>query len=153
MNNRVKLLAVASIGGHWVQLLRIVNPANTELDITYLSTHSKCATMVDGQKFYAIADFSRWDFYKLVPSFFRALHIIRKEGPSVVISTGAAPGLVVLFAARLLGKKTVWVDSIANVQKLSLSGTIASKFVNQTYTQWESLRSEKILYAGNVLNQ
>lgn len=153
MINKVKLLAAASIGGHWVQLLRIVNPNNVDLEITYLSTHPKCATMVEGRKFYTISDFNRWNFYKMFPEFFRVLNIIRKESPNVVISTGAAPGLIVLLAARLLGKKTIWIDSIANVQHLSLSGRIASKFVSQTYTQWESLKSEKIRYAGNVLNQ
>ncbi|RDC54273.1 oligosaccharide biosynthesis protein Alg14 [Pedobacter chinensis] len=153
MGNKVKLLAVASIGGHWVQLLRIVSPDNAEISVTYLSTHPKCAIMVEGQKFYAITDFSRWNFYKLIPTFFKALKIIQKERPNIVVSTGAAPGLVVLLAAKLLGKKTVWIDSIANVQHLSLSGNIASRFVTRTFTQWESLKTHKILYAGNVLEQ
>jgi UDP-N-acetylglucosamine:LPS N-acetylglucosamine transferase len=153
MENKVKLLAVASIGGHWIQLLRIINPNNAEVSVTYLSTHPKCEVMVEGQKFYTISDFSRWNFYKLIPAFFRALKIIQKERPTIVVSTGAAPGLVVLLAAKFLGKKTVWIDSIANVQHLSLSGNIASKFVSQTFTQWESLKTPKILYAGNVLEQ
>jgi UDP-N-acetylglucosamine:LPS N-acetylglucosamine transferase len=147
----VKILAVASIGGHWMQLLRIVNPAYFDIDtVVYLSTHPKCATMVEEHRCYTIVDFSRWDFYKLFPAFFQALKIIRSENPNIVISTGAAPGLIALLAAKLLRKKTIWIDSIANVQGLSFSGKIASKFVTKTYTQWEELATPKILYAGNV---
>ncbi|MDR0614395.1 MAG: hypothetical protein LBF82_00250 [Lactobacillales bacterium] len=148
-----KLLAVASIGGHWMQLLRIVSPANSEFEIIYLSTHPKCATMVEGHKFYTMTDFSRWDFHKLFRVFFQAAKIIWKEKPDIVITTGAAPGMIALFVAKLFGKRTIWVDSIANVEKLSLSGKIASKFAAKTYTQWESLATPRILYAGNVFEQ
>lgn len=147
---KIKILAAASIGGHWIQLLRITGAMDNETDIIYLSTHSKCATMVTGHTFYQLKDFSRWDFYKLVPAFFSALRLIRKESPDVVISTGAAPGLICLFAAKILGKKTVWIDSIANVQHLSFSGRIASIFVSRTYTQWKNLSGKHIYFAGNI---
>jgi hypothetical protein len=149
--NPFKLLAVASIGGHWIQLLRIIPPSTPEFGIIYLSTHPKCATMVEGRPYYTITDFNRWDFYKLIPVFFQALRIIRKENPDLVVTTGAAPGLIALLAAKLLGKKTIWIDSIANAQHLSFSGRIASKFVSQIYTQWEMLATSDIIYAGNVL--
>jgi UDP-N-acetylglucosamine:LPS N-acetylglucosamine transferase len=145
-----KLLAVASTGGHWIQLLRIVSPLNTELETVYLSTHPKCATMVENHKFYTMTDFSRWDCYKLIYVFFQAIKIIRKERPDIVVTTGAAPGMITLFAAKLFNKKTIWIDSIANVKHLSFSGKIASKFAAKTYTQWEALATSKILYAGNV---
>lgn len=106
--------------------------------------------MVQGHTFYQIKDFSRWDFYKLIPEFFHTLQIIRKENPSAVISTGAAPGLITLLAAKILRKKTIWIDSIANVKHLSFSGKIASKFVSRIYTQWEDLATDDILYAGNI---
>lgn len=147
-----KIIAVASIGGHWIQLLRIARSLEQEgFEIVYLSTHPRCATMIEGHKFYQITDFSRWNFYKLFPALFRDLKILLKESPSVVISTGAAPGLICLLVGRLLGKHTIWVDSIANVQHLSFSGKIASKFVSRIYTQWNSNSNRHIHYVGNVL--
>lgn len=150
MEKKIKICAVASIGGHWVQLLRIARPLEKDFNIIYLSTHSKCATMVEGHKFYRIKDFSRWDCYKLVPEFFHTLRILRKESPDAVISTGAAPGLITLFAAKLLGIKTIWIDSIANAEHISFSGRIASRFVSRIYTQWEDLAGNKVIYAGNI---
>jgi len=151
-DKKTKILAIASIGGHWKQLLRIVSPAFTDGETVYISTHPKCATMVEGHRYYTISDFSRWNFYKVVPVFFQALKILRKENPNAVITIGAAPGLITLFAAKLLKIKTFWIDSVANVQCLSLSGKIASKFATQTYTQWADLSTDKILYAGNIFD-
>ncbi|MCD8290239.1 MAG: oligosaccharide biosynthesis protein Alg14 [Prevotella sp.] len=146
-----KILAVASIGGHWVQLLRIAKGLEDNCEVVYMSTHEKCATMVEGHRFYKLQDFSRWDAYKLFPAFFNAIKFVWKEKPDVVITTGAAPGLVVLFAAKCCGKRTIWVDSIANVNHLSLCGRIASHFASRIYTQWKELGNEKILSTGNVL--
>ncbi|WP_072542381.1 glycosyltransferase family protein [Bacteroides mediterraneensis] len=146
-----KILAVASIGGHWVQLLRIMKGLENKYEISYLSTHEKCATMVPNHTFHKLLEFSRWNWYKLFPAFFHDLKLIRQEKPDVIITTGAAPGLIVLFAAFCLRKKTIWVDSIANVNHLSLCGRVASKFATHTYTQWKELETEKVQFMGNVI--
>ncbi len=146
-----KIFAVASIGGHWIQLLRIAKKLEDDYDVVYLCTHPKCQKMVEGQKFYLIKDFSRWDAWKMVPSFFRLFVITLKEQPSAIITTGAAPGLICLLAGKMLCKKTLWIDSIANVQELSASGRIASLFASKTYTQWKDLATSRIKFAGNIL--
>ena len=150
MRKKLKVFAVASIGGHWVQLLRIAKALEKEFDVVYMSTHEKCATMVEGRVYYSMNDFSRWDFYKMFPELLHSIYIICKEKPSVVITTGAAPGLVCLFAAKICGIRTVWIDSIANVEHISFSGRIASKFASRIYTQWPSLAGNKVIFAGNI---
>jgi UDP-N-acetylglucosamine:LPS N-acetylglucosamine transferase len=70
--------------------------------------------------------------------------------PAAVITTGAAPGLVALFAAKLCGVKTIWIDSVANVEHLSASGRVARKFADRVYTQWENLSTDNIYYKGNI---
>lgn len=146
-----KVFAVASIGGHWIQLLRIAKPMEEKYEMVYLCTHPKCETMVEGNKFHLISDYSRWDAWKMIPSFFQLLRIVRKEKPDAIITTGAAPGLMCLLAGKILGRKTIWLDSIANVQHLSASGRIAAKFATRVYTQWKDLATDKIVFAGNIL--
>ena len=153
MRKKLKVFAVASIGGHWVQLLRIAKALEKEFDVVYMSTHEKCATMVEGRVYYSMNDFSRWDFYKMFPELLHSIYIICKEKPSIVITTGAAPGLVCLFAAKICGIRTVWIDSIANVEHISFSGRIASKFASRIYTQWPSLAGNKVIFAGNNVNR
>lgn len=144
-------MAVASFGGHWVQLLRITRGLSDQFDITYCSTNPACATMTANSDFFSIKNFSRWDAYKIVPVFVKLfLHFLRHR-PDAVISTGAAPGLAALLAAKALFIKTIWIDSIANVEKLSFSGRVARAFASRTYTQWETLKNKRTFYAGNVL--
>ncbi|MBO4718390.1 MAG: oligosaccharide biosynthesis protein Alg14 [Prevotella sp.] len=146
-----KVMAVASIGGHWIQLLRIARPMEEKYEMVYVSNHPKCATMVEGQKFYQTADFNRSNAWKLIPSFFKAVRLLWREKPDAIITTGAAPGLVFLLVGKLFGKKTIWIDSIANAEQLSASGRIASRFASRTYTQWEDLANDRIFYSGNIL--
>ena len=145
-----KVMAVASIGGHWIQLLRIARPMEGHYEMVYVSTHPKCAIMVEGQKYCLTTDFSRSDAWKLVSAFLKAIKTIRKEKPDAIITTGAAPGLVYLLAGKLFGRKTIWIDSIANVNRLSLSGRIAALFVSRVYTQWQHLATAKIHYSGDI---
>ena len=53
-----KILAVASIGGHWVQLLRITHPLEERYEVVYMSTHPKCKSMVGNCRFHTMMDFS-----------------------------------------------------------------------------------------------
>ena len=146
-----KIFAVASLGGHWKQLLRITRPLEENFEVVYASTHPKCVTMIDeGASFYVIRDFSRKDVWRMLPAFFQLFRVLRHEHPDAVLTTGAAPGLVCILAAWLLRYKTIWVDSIANAAHLSASGRIACRFASRIYTQWPDLANERIKYAGTV---
>lgn len=147
-----KILAVASIGGHWIQLRRITAGLEQRFDVVYCSTHEKCALQVPGRSFVRTNDFSRWDIYKMPGVLFQLIKVLRVERPAAVITTGAAPGLMALLAAKLVGGiRTVWIDSVANAEHLSASGRVAVRIADRVYTQWEHLADgRKILYAGNI---
>lgn len=145
-----KVIAVASLGGHWIQLLRIAKPLGQRYDITYMSTHEKCRTMVDGQKFYKISDFNRRNAWKMLAAVFKCLFVLLLVRPSAVVTTGAAPGLLVLILARLFCAKTIWIDSVANVKTLSACGHLARFFAKHVYTQWPDLASDNVDFVGNI---
>lgn len=82
----------------------------------------------------------------------KAFGLLLKLRPDVVISTGAAPGLFCVLFGRLFGAKTLWIDSVANAEKLSLSGRMASRIAHECLTQWEHLAAESgPRYRGAVL--
>lgn len=145
-----KILAVASIGGHWVQLLRIAKPLERNYEVVYMSTHPKCKSMVGNHNFHTIMDFSRWNAWKMVPASFNILFFLLKEHPDAIITTGAAPGLLSIILGRMIGIKTIWIDSVANVQTMSGCGKLARKFANYVYTQWPGLATAQVHYVGNI---
>lgn len=148
-----RVLAVASFGGHWIQLLRISQPLEQRYNIVYMSTHSKCNTMINNNLFFSLPDFNRSNVWKMIYAIFKVLYVLLKTRPHVVITTGAAPGLLTIVLARILRIKTIWIDSIANVKQLSTCGQLACKFAQHVYTQWPDLSDSKVKYKGNVFGE
>ncbi len=147
-----KVLAVASGGGHWIQLLRL-SPAFEGLDVAYVTLRRDYATDVPGRRFYVVPDVTRWDRFKLVLLALKIIRILIIERPQVVVTTGSAPGFVTLALARvLLRSKTVWIDSIANCERISSSGLQARRVSDVWLTQWPHLQHDNgPQYWGAVL--
>ncbi|MCL6216761.1 hypothetical protein [Zunongwangia pacifica] len=146
----MKVLAIASVGGHWIQLLRLI-PAFKGSEVVFVSTKQSFGKMVSNEKFYAIADGNRSDKKGLFKAIMQLRKIFLLEKPNVVITTGAAPGLMAIFIGKLFKAKTIWVDSIANCEELSMSCKIAKKVADHVYTQWPHLADDKVKFKGNVL--
>jgi len=146
----VNVFAIASIGGHWIQLLRLM-PLFRENNVSFISTKSSLKETVEGHQYYQVPDANRNNKVNLIKCCLSIGARIVISRPKVIVTTGAAPGLFGIFIGKILGVKTIWIDSIANVEKLSLSGKIAAKFADRVYTQWEHLATPKIVYAGNIL--
>jgi exopolysaccharide biosynthesis glucuronosyltransferase PssD len=140
---RRRVIAIASGGGHWIQLQRL-KPALADFDVTYVSVYPDYAEDIPGERFYAVSDVTRMSILKLmvlVPQFMR---IMLRERPDVVITTGSAPGLVGLAVAKLItGARTVWIDSIANCERMSSSGKHARYVADEWLTQWPQLSTPK----------
>lgn len=149
-SDRQRVLAVASGGGHWVQLRRLA-PAFDDQDVAYLTTAPGYRSEVAGARFYTVRDANRWDKLAVVRCALTVLRVLLRERPTVVISTGAAPGYLAIRMAKLMGARTVWVDSVANVDELSLSGRMASATADLCLTQWPHLEGGHVRYLGAVL--
>jgi UDP-N-acetylglucosamine:LPS N-acetylglucosamine transferase len=148
--NRQRVLAVASSGGHWVQLRRLA-PAFEDHDVAYLTTDPAHRAEVGRARFYSVNDANRWDKLAVVRCALKILRVLLRERPSVVVSTGAAPGYLAIRCARLMGARTVWIDSVANVEELSMSGRMASTTTDLCLTQWPHLAGGPVQYLGAVL--
>jgi UDP-N-acetylglucosamine:LPS N-acetylglucosamine transferase len=149
--NHEKVLAVASSGGHWVQLRRVV-PAFAESEVVYVTVIDSYRSQVPENKFYSVHDATRWNKLGLILLALQLAWIMVKEKPDVVISTGAAPGYFAILLGRLFGAKTIWIDSMANIEELSMSGSRVGRYADLWLTQWPHLaRSEGPHYAGGVL--
>ena len=133
-----QILAVASEGGHWIQLRRL-QPVFDGHRMTYASTQSSYRNDVGDAGFYRVPNASRWNKVGLILLALRMLWILIRVRPEVVISTGAAPGYFALRFGKMLGARTVWVDSLANAEEMSLSGRRVRRFADLWLTQWEHL--------------
>ncbi len=133
-----RVLATSSGGGHWVQLLRL-SDAFAGCDVVYATVSAGYRQDVPDARFHVIPDATRWDKLKLVRLLLRLIWVLVRERPDVVVTTGAAPGYLAVVLGRVLGARTVWIDSIANVEEMSMSGQRARSHADLWLTQWPHL--------------
>jgi UDP-N-acetylglucosamine:LPS N-acetylglucosamine transferase len=147
-----KIVAISSGGGHWVQLLRM-RPAFEGGDVVFATVDSSYSTDVPDCEFRRICDGNMSQKLRLLRCAASVLFLLLVERPDVVISTGAAPGYFAIRFGKLMRMKTVWVDSIANADELSLSGKKAGDFADLWLTQWPHLAQEGgPTFIGNVIH-
>jgi UDP-N-acetylglucosamine:LPS N-acetylglucosamine transferase len=104
-------------------------------------------------KVYVVGECNRQHPIRVVQVLMQCIRIVFKERPDVVISTGAAAGCMVCVIGKLLGAKVIWVDSIANIDRLSLSGRIVRPFADLFLTQWPDIANKykNVEYAGAII--
>ncbi len=147
----IRVLAVSSGGGHWTELLRMA-PAFDACKVTYVSVEHSYRSQVEGSKFKVVCDATRWNKFKLGIMLMQIAWIVLTSRPDVIISTGAAPGYFAIRLGKMLGARTIWVDSIANIDQLSGSGEWIGKYTDLWLTQWEHLaKPDGPKYCGSVL--
>ncbi len=152
----MKICAGASAGGHMNQLLRLLNHADTWPDYPafYVTTLPEVVVKLEEKgPVYVIGEYNRHHPFLAVRSLIRCFKIALKERPDVVITTGSMPLALFCFACKLLRAKVIWIDSIANIEKFSMSGRFVRRFADLFLTQWPDLagKDKKARYVGAIL--
>jgi UDP-N-acetylglucosamine:LPS N-acetylglucosamine transferase len=147
-----RLLLVASSGGHWIQLSRL-SPAFEGHDALYVTTLNGIKAPSGNRPVKVVSDASRSKPLVLAWLLLQLIWIFLRFRPHVIISTGAAPGFIALRLGRMLGSHTIWIDSLANSEELSLSGKMAESCADLWLTQWEHLAGSppRLKTYGSVL--
>ncbi|MAM86230.1 MAG: hypothetical protein CME36_02845 [unclassified Hahellaceae] len=161
----LRVLLIASSGGHWKQIRRL-QPAFESEQLYFACTDASYEETVGGRPFFSVPEGSLASKTQLVLQALSVLRVLLVVRPQLVVTTGAAPGFFALFFARVLlhpisrlfGRrpvKTVWVDSIANVDELSVSGRQVARYADVHLTQWphlaDSVAPGKPGFSGAVL--
>ena len=136
-----RMLAVASGGGHWIQLLRL-RPAFAGINVTYATVDATSRGDVEPAPFYRIPDANRSQKLKLVVLLIRLAWVLLRVRPQAIVTTGAAPGYLAIRIGKMLGAKTLFLDSMANAERLSLSANLAERHADLLLTQWPHLAKQ-----------
>ncbi|WP_245395447.1 PssD/Cps14F family polysaccharide biosynthesis glycosyltransferase [Anthocerotibacter panamensis] len=85
-------------------------------------------------------------------NFLSAFAILRQSRPDLILSTGASLAVPFLFAGKVLGIKTIYIESISRASDLSMTGKLVYNLVDEFYVQWPECteRYPKAQYQGIV---
>ena len=147
---KIRVVAISSRGGHWIQLLRL-RDAFSDQDVTYITTVPEYRSMVGDSDFRIVTEASRKTKFRMILMALQVLWILIRVRPSAIVTTGAAPGFIAVWLGRRLGIRTLWGDSIANADEMSMSGKLAMQHADTVLTQWEHLSSDHVQFHGAVV--
>jgi UDP-N-acetylglucosamine:LPS N-acetylglucosamine transferase len=138
-----------------------LRPSWAGLKVTYVTTDPGLKDLLEQDAadmgdeiagFHAVVDANLNAKVQLLRQLLQLVGVFRRCRPDVVITTGAAPGYFAVRLGRLFGARTIWIDSIANADELSLSGKRLKNHADVWLTQWEHLeRPEGPVYLGSVI--
>ncbi|SFJ56227.1 hypothetical protein [Celeribacter neptunius] len=156
-NERPKVLAVSSGGGHWSELRRL-RPSWEGARVSYVVTDVAYKADLDSDpaetdyRFFTVRDANATHRIRLLQLALKMFLVVLRVRPDVVISTGAAPGYFAIRFGKMLGARTIWVDSIANAEEMSVSANLSRKHCDLWLSQWPHLAKETgAEYAGAVM--
>ena len=149
----LKICLAASGGGHLTELLELSDSWKGH-DTFFVTTVPVVRDNLQATgNVYVVGECNRQYPIRVLKVFIKCIRIAFRERPNVVISTGAAAGCMICFLAKLLGAKIIWIDSITNVERISLSGRMVRYIADLFLVQWSELTSKyrNVEYAGTLI--
>jgi UDP-N-acetylglucosamine:LPS N-acetylglucosamine transferase len=148
-----KMCLAVSAGGHASQLLKLEPCWEGRECFSVTTSRAVEEQLARFGRVYVVSESNRTRPLTTLRVLVSCVRIILRERPDFVISTGAAVGCIAGFVAKLVGAKIIWVDSIANVDKLSLSARLIRPFADLILTQWPdvALKYKAVEYVGHVV--
>jgi UDP-N-acetylglucosamine:LPS N-acetylglucosamine transferase len=151
MKEKKTILAISSGGGHWKQLMKIQS-AFKDHNTIYATVDKGSQKDLTHSTLYTLPDANRNSLVAIAHLAIKLTWILLMTRPNVVVTTGAAPGYFAIRLGKLLGAKTIFIDSIANANQLSMSASLAVPHADITLSQWQEVAQENgIQYWGAVL--
>ena len=146
----MKICLVCSHGGHLTEMLEL-SEAFGGHDVFYITYESeRTSALVRAYRFQNFTK-DRLSLLTFVP---RAFKILLKERPQVIVSTGAELAIPIFYLSKLLGIKTVFVESCCRVVSTSLTGRFVYPVADVFLVQWPSLLGRygpRARYRGSLL--
>lgn len=161
-----KLLIHLGMGGHTSQILRLVDMlgSNNQKDYKYeyLIGHddqisakkikfsgkiyrSKNPRLMKDKSLLKVS-------LNMIPTTIQALKILRRSRPYAVVSAGPSSAIPLFWLAKLMGIKTIFVESWVRVHHQSQTGKLVYPVSDLFFVQWKSMKKvyPKAVYAGRL---
>ena len=152
------VLYILGSGGHTNQMIELSKDLKNKINYFYVIQEddvlSKKKILYPG-KVIKVKRPRMWDesfIYNLrvIPLFFKALKIIKKNKIDVIISSGPGVSIPFFYAGKLLSKKLIFIESWSRVSTKSISGRFIYPISDLFFVQWkENLKNyPKAIYRG-----
>ena len=157
-HRNIRLVVGASAGGHANELELLLHaakgawPVEPEAFVTTMQITADGFAR-HGRPVHVIGEADRRKPIEAVGVLFRTLILAIKVRPTVVVTTGSMPLAVFCIWSKRLGARIVWIDSVAQIDHMSVSGQIMRRVADLCLVQWPDLvgKYSGVEYSGELL--
>jgi len=147
------ICVACSPGGHMIQAKRFEEAYRDYRHFFFTFRGAVAEDLRKTEVVYAIPNVVRQNPLSWLTGVLLSFVIACKTRPDVVLTTGA--GVVVFFCvfAKLLGAKLVYIESVANIKRPTLTARILYPFADLFLVQWPGLLEyfPRAKYPGRLL--
>jgi beta-1,4-N-acetylglucosaminyltransferase len=149
----MKICLVCSHGGHFTETMQIMDAfaGHTIFFATYHSAREAEVSRLAPSYFTDNIGTSLWRMFR---SIFWALKILLHERPDVILSLGAEIAIPFFYLGKLLGIRTIFIESWCRVEDLSKTARLVYPVADVFLVQWPQLLKvcgPKARYEGAVI--
>jgi beta-1,4-N-acetylglucosaminyltransferase len=148
----MKLALVCSHGGHLTQMQMLWPAFEGHECILICYRCRRTEALVLGSRTHLLDDIGT-NVVRMAKAFAQAACILLRERPNVILSTGAEIAIPFLWVGKLLGAKTVYIESWSRVRTRSGTGPLVYPVADLFLVQWPALLGlygPKARYEGGV---
>lgn len=141
-----KVMFISSTGGHLSEMLMLKKMFEkydymiiTENTPTNVNLKNKYGKDKVGYLIYGTPKHKFKYFFKLIANCFKSLYYYIKFRPGYIITTGAHTAGPMCCIGKIFGSKIIFIESFANSETKTKTGSIIYKFADLFIVQWESM--------------
>ena len=148
----MKVCLVGSSGGHLTHLY-MLKPFWQNKDRFWVTFDKEDArSKLKGEKMYGCHYPTNRNLKNLIRNTFCALKVLKKERPSVIISSGAAVAVPFFYIGKLMGAKLVYIEVFDRIDKPTMTGKLVYPIVDKFIVQWDEQKKvyPKAINLGSI---
>lgn len=139
-SKKLKICLVGSSGGHLTHLY-MLKPFWKDKERFWATFDKEDArSLLKGEKIYPVYYPSNRSIKALMINTIRAIKILRKERPNLIISSGAAPAIPFFWIGKFMGAKTIYVEVVDRIDKSTIAGKLCHPVADKFIVEWEEMK-------------
>ena len=136
----MKVCLVGSSGGHLTHL-HMLKPFWKDVDRFWVTFDKEDArSLLEREKMYPCYYPTNRSVKALVINTIKAVCILTKEKPDLIISSGAAVAVPFFYIGKLLGAKLIYIEVFDRIDKPTISGKMVYPIVDKFIVEWEEMK-------------
>lgn len=138
-DRRLRVLLVASVGGHLTQL-KLLTPAFADAERIWVTFDHANVDLGDDEVVFCHSPTTR-NVPNLLRNLVLAWKLLRSRRPDLVVSTGAGAAVPFFSLARLVGARTIFIEVYDRIDTATMTGRLVKPFADRFLVQWPEQQS------------